>query len=155
MNYKLIEGHENYIIFKTGKIYSKRSKIFLKPLYNITHGYTKFGLNGKFIYLHRLLAIAFIDNPDNKPAVDHIDRNKLNNNLDNLRWVTVSENGLNRSFQKNNKLKQKNIYVKKIRGSEYYILQIRRNGKRFQKSFSKTKYSLEDVVKYRDEFLGE
>ena len=42
--------------------------------------------------VHRLVALSFIDNPDNKPAVDHIDTNKLNNMVGNLRWVTHSEN---------------------------------------------------------------
>ena len=47
------------------------------------------------IKLHRCVAEAFIDNPYNKPLVDHIDGNKLNNTSDNLRWVTNSENILN------------------------------------------------------------
>lgn len=45
--------------------------------------------------LHRAVAELFIPNPDNKPCVDHIDTNKLNNRADNLRWVTYSENNLN------------------------------------------------------------
>ena len=42
--------------------------------------------------LHRLVAIAFIENKDSKPMIDHIDRNKQNNRVDNLRWCTLSEN---------------------------------------------------------------
>jgi hypothetical protein len=45
--------------------------------------------------LHRAVATLFIDNPDNKPQIDHIDGNKQNNRVDNLRWVTQSENLLN------------------------------------------------------------
>ena len=42
--------------------------------------------------IHRLVALHFIKNPDNKPKVDHIDQNKQNNNKSNLRWATVREN---------------------------------------------------------------
>ena len=42
--------------------------------------------------IHRLIAQAFIPNPDNLPVVDHIDGNKANNNVENLRWVTYQEN---------------------------------------------------------------
>ena len=45
--------------------------------------------------VHRLVAIAFLPNPDNKPVVDHIDTNPQNNNVENLRWATVQENALN------------------------------------------------------------
>lgn len=43
-------------------------------------------------YVHRLVAQTFIDNPDNKPEVHHIDSNRNNNKLDNLQWVTTKEN---------------------------------------------------------------
>lgn len=44
------------------------------------------------VYVHRLLGFAFIPNPDNKPLINHKDCDKLNNNLENLEWVTHSEN---------------------------------------------------------------
>ena len=47
--------------------------------------------------IHRLLGIQFIPNPENKTQIDHIDKNQLNNELSNLRWVTATENSNNRS----------------------------------------------------------
>ena len=54
--------------------------------------------------VHRLVAEAFIPNPENKPFIDHIDTNPQNNNIDNLRWVTQKENCLNPISRKNNSL---------------------------------------------------
>lgn len=103
---KDIEGFPNYMISNFGYVISKetivnsrqglrvRKQKILKPFNS--SGYLLIGLykNGKLtpVALHRLLAIAFIPNPLNKRCVNHIDHNKLNNNLENLEWVTHSEN---------------------------------------------------------------
>jgi hypothetical protein len=61
----------------------------------IGNGYYHVNINHKALKMSRLMAITFITNPDNKPIVDHIDQNKLNDSLDNLRWVTKAENQQN------------------------------------------------------------
>lgn len=56
------------------------------------HGYLTVLLNERNKYLHRLVGLCFIPNPQNKPDIDHIDTNRHNNVALNLRWVTKSEN---------------------------------------------------------------
>ena len=62
-------------------------------------GYVCVHLNREKYYYHRILARHFIPNPDNLPQVDHIDRNKTNNSIENLRWVSAGENLRNRTMR--------------------------------------------------------
>ena len=107
MTRKAIEGYEGlYEVDEEGNVFSlnygntagKVKK--LKPRKN-THGYYQVGLwkdkKEKMHLVHRLVAIAFIANPDNKPQVDHINRNRLDNIVDNLQWVTNQQNSFNTS----------------------------------------------------------
>ena len=59
-------------------------------------GYMRVRVNGKDYSVHRLVAGTFLHNQDNKPQVDHINRNKTDNRVQNLRWVTRTENNRNR-----------------------------------------------------------
>lgn len=97
-------GEDAYLIDKYGKKYwiTKSGKVVsaaygrLKILKNnsgsgVVYPFHSLG-NGDNLYLHRILAEMFIDNPDNLPYVNHIDGNKHNYSLDNLEWCTASEN---------------------------------------------------------------
>lgn len=83
-----VEGSDVYRIIN-GKYY-KLSKF----VDNVGYYQTVFRINGKRIYvrIHRLIAETLIPNPDNLPMVNHIDGNKLNNDLSNLEWYTNSYN---------------------------------------------------------------
>lgn len=101
-----IPGFDDYAITKTGEVYrlSYPDK-GNQGKYSLPHklipkldkyGYHKvvLSVNRKCFYrtIHRLVAETFIPNPDNLPQVNHIDGNKLNNNVDNLEWITPREN---------------------------------------------------------------
>ena len=75
---------------RNGKTFGKKYERLLKPNLKNTGYYEVFV--GKWELVHRLVAKYFIKNPENKPCVDHIDFNKSNNKMSNLRWVTYEEN---------------------------------------------------------------
>lgn len=87
----------DYYIYDDGRCQNIRTNNFLKGSVS-QQGYRSYylrkGKKAKNIEAHRLVAIMFLDNPNNLPVVHHKDANKLNNNLDNLQWVTYSENAL-------------------------------------------------------------
>ena len=92
-----IEGFEKYEVSNLGRVRNIKSGRILKPKLH-RDGYLMHGLYGydkrKNLLLHRIIATAFIDNPDEKPQVNHIDENKLNNDLSNLEWCTERENAI-------------------------------------------------------------
>ena len=65
----------------------------------VNRDYVCVKLNGRNYLYHRILARHFIPNPENLPQVDHIDRNKTNNSIENLRWVSAGENLRNRTMR--------------------------------------------------------
>lgn len=88
-------GDMQYAVSTDGRVMNTNTGRILRMRIN-SHGYYSAHLykDGKDyqVPLHRLVANAFIPNPDNKPQVNHIDGNKLNNDLSNLEWVTDKEN---------------------------------------------------------------
>ena len=99
---KEIDGYNGYYhIDELGNVYSINC-ILKKQLIN---GYevvflAKNGVKTKK-RVHKLVANAFIPNPENKPCIDHIDGNRSNNNVTNLRWCTIKENNNFPNFNRN------------------------------------------------------
>ena len=94
--WKDVKGFEGlYQVSNYGRVYSKITNKIMKPKIE-KDGYYRLGLrkNGvrKFFRIHRLVALAFIPQEEYKPVVNHKDGNKLNNNVENLEWCTVSYN---------------------------------------------------------------
>jgi hypothetical protein len=94
--WKEIDGYEGlYQVSSLGKVFSLRNTKNIKL--NLSEkGYFRVDLwkenKRNSLRVHRLVAKSFIDNPDNKPQVNHIDGIKTNNNINNLEWSTPSEN---------------------------------------------------------------
>jgi len=98
--WRVIEDFENYEVSDLGNIYSIKSGKLLKLLLN-PGGYLIVTLcaEDKRISktVHRLVAQTFVPNPKNLPIIDHINKNKKNNKVSNLRWSSVSTNRRNSS----------------------------------------------------------
>lgn len=90
--FKPIKGYEGlYYITENGKIYSSIQNKWLKTWAD-SQGYLVVNLQGEQKKIHRLVAEAFIPNPDNLPVVNHKDENKSNPSVDNLEWCTYKYN---------------------------------------------------------------
>jgi len=133
-----VQGFPDYLIYQDGRIWSNKTNRFLKPGDN-GRGYLCVGLrkNGKSYtkYIHRLMGSNYIANPNNYLEIDHKDRNTHNNNIDNLRWVTHSQNQHNKGMRKDNKIGISNIMYMDSRNA--YKFEKSFNGKRHQ-YYSKT-----------------
>jgi hypothetical protein len=94
-----VPGYDAYDVYRSGKVWSRKSRKFLAAHQNTTTRYPTVVLckdgKRKTHTVHRLVSQAFHPNPEGLPCVDHIDHDRTNNNADNLRWVTYRTNSRN------------------------------------------------------------
>ena len=155
-----VKNYPNYIIYENGEIHTKRRyrvKGGLLKQQLSKNGYYKIGLwkdsKRKLFSVHRLLAEHYIPNVDNKPCVDHINRKRNDNSLENLRWATHEENNHNTNYDERNAAKSNKIGIKNIHYCERnkcYKFKITRDKKTIQKYFK----TLEEATDYKNQFIS-
>lgn len=121
MGWTIIAKYPTYSIREDGNVRNNKTGRILKV--NLSSGYKKVALNGVNCHIHRLLAEAFIPNPDNKKVVVHLDGNKLNNNLTNLCWQDDRYNKTKCDLISREKVKRK------LKKEWYYGISIERLSK--------------------------
>jgi hypothetical protein len=155
--YKIIKDFENYEVSNLGNIINNKTGRILKPQID-THGYYRVNLrNDGNTYakkIHKLVAEYFIANPYNKQCVDHIDNNKLNNNISNLRYCTQQENCMNSKLSSRNTSNFKGVSYHKQRNKWMAYIDI--NGKKQNLGyFDKIEDAINARVKKAKEVYGE
>ncbi len=115
-----VQGFPEYLIYPDGRVYSKERNGWKGGF--IKHEIMRDGYLRRSLIkdtkpyrfpVHRLVAQHYIPNPDNLPEVDHIDRNTLNNDISNLRWVDRTIQNRNKGNYKSNTSGHRNVYLKK------------------------------------------
>lgn len=121
-----LKEDSNYLIYKDGKLFSKKTNRFLKGKID-NAGYQIYALTfssgKKYLAAHRLVAEYFIPNPKNLPVVNHIDSNRLNNNVSNLEWVTYKENTAHYLANSTRKKVEPEYYTEDLPGEKWLSIQ--------------------------------
>ena len=116
-----VVGYENlYSVSTFGGIYDKLNRKPKKTQVSKATGYERVALTDankkqKMFSVHRLVAQHFINNPENKPQVHHIDEVRTNNTVENLEWVTPAENAASRSEKSKQRFRETYAANKKRR----------------------------------------
>ena len=150
----MIYGRIKSLLFRNNKCEKARERILVPS--NNGNGYliiflSKNGKRKRF-YIHRLVANAFIPNPENKPCVNHRDYNKQNNNLINLEWASVKENTI---YSICNRPK----FIKSTTNTGEQYISYKKNGNKYEVTIDKKYYgrydNLKDAITKRNEVLNE
>jgi hypothetical protein len=155
---KPIIGYEKeYKIYNDGRVWSNFTNRFLKSGIS-SNGYMlvnlcKEGQQTSF-NIHRLVASHFIPNIDNKPYVDHIDGDIVNNHVSNLRWATGSENIINQKRSSRNTSGEKNVSWQKLNNKWQVILTVDGRLKYFG-CFKDKNEAVAEARRLREEIYGE
>lgn len=141
-----IDGYD-YEVSNFGQVRNSECYIINSRMSNSGYRYIRLYKMGEVatLYIHRLVCAAFQKNTYNKKVVDHINGNKLDNNNCNLRWVSYSENGLNRNKESNNISGIRGISFNKNVNSWYVRLTV--SGKPKNLGYFK---SLDDAILFRN-----
>ena len=151
--YKKIDDYDNYEVSNLGNVRNIDTGMILKHIKN-RWGYLQVGLSkngtGKIFKIHRLIAYAFIPNPQNLPCIDHIDRIRTNNLISNLRWISNSNNNRNRTKKQNTSSKFIGVCFNKEKGKYKAYINIDNKLKHigyYEKE--------DDAAKARDDYVKE
>lgn len=125
---KDVKGYEGlYAITSCGKVWSYRRKIFLSPGVS-QDGYLRVCLHrdgkARTIEIHRLVAEAYIPNPEGKPQINHIDEVKTHNWIGNLEWATAKEN-VNHGTRTQRAMATRKLHGYKNRNGSFYKKAVR------------------------------
>lgn len=135
---KPIPGFNDYLISTTGKVYSTKTNKFLNPS-KTKDGYLKVALRGNnkayYFRVHKLVAMTYLENPNNLPEVNHKDFNRTNNSLENLEWISHNDNieysKLENRFKTEKPLRKAYVFTNVFNGKSFTIIGINNVAKHF------------------------